>query len=108
MPSGTPMTDNGIEKTVNANVNAVTEPVARPDAERGRHEERDLGRAERDRARPHQAQRLADVGIARRRGSGVNRKPMRRERRKLDEEVPERAGNDADREARRRRASASG
>ena len=32
MPNGTPITDSGMEKTVKANVNAVTEPAARPDA----------------------------------------------------------------------------
>ena len=101
MPSGTPITPSGIWSSVNATLNAVT----RADAERRRERvtttnviwvaPRPIARGAIS-ASAWRACRVARIDAAA--GSGSRAA----QRRQLDEQVAERAGDDADREARRR------
>ena len=64
MPSGTPMTPSGIWSSANAKLKSVSAPTPSRRRE-GRHDdERDLRRAEADRPRRHQQERLARLRVA--------------------------------------------
>ena len=65
IPSGTPITPSGIEKTVNAIVNAETEPGPRPVASDVATMNVIWPAPRRERARPHERERLRDVRVAR-------------------------------------------
>ena len=94
-----PITPIGIWSTANAIVNADTAPSATPVASDVITTIVIWLALEAQHARPHQDQELARLVVREVDARRAYRKPGTQQRRHLDSEKPERAGDDADREA---------